>query len=164
MIVPIIIFIFCVAGVIAYHAALLSFVVGLWLALTHLHAITYVLTHPWQVLLYASGYFLSGALVSVAKWWFEETERVEQARIEWRRYYTDVAPDGSRFEKKSWSTYAKENKTSVERHKSDIIAWITFWPIVGIWTLINKPVRRLGRRIYAELQGVYQRITDAVWK
>lgn len=141
------------AGVIWRVAVLAAFWAVIYF-FTHLGIVTYVVTHPWQTLLYASGYLLVGAAWSVAKWWFAETERVRKAKV---RY------EGTRKDK-SWSEFAQEQKTDVSDYKSELCFYIAFWPLNGVYTLLNDPVRRAARRIYAELQGVYQRITDRVWQ
>src|SRR5205823_5639912 len=112
--------------------------------------VTFVRTHPVLTALYVSGYFLAGAAWSIVKWWFAETNRVREARDEFRES-RDI---------RTWSEFIKNRKSDPTNYKSDIIAWITFWPFSLVWTLLNDPVRRLCRRIYDELQGVYQRITD----
>jgi hypothetical protein len=136
----------------------LAVVAAFWAAIffvTHLGIVTWTLAHPWRAVLYVAGYFLIGAAWSIAKWWFAETNRVRRAREIFNL-------GGTRA--KSWAEYAEQQKTKVSYHKDDILLWITFWPLNGVWTLLNDPVRRAARRIYDELQGIYQRITDKVWK
>lgn len=143
------------AAAIIWRVALFAMLWAVIYFFTHLGIVTWVTTHPWQTVLYASGYLLVGAAWSVAKWWFAETNRVRRAKEEFKAGY------GGR---RTWEEYAKEHKTDVARHKRDLCFYIAFWPLNGAYTLLNDPVRRAARRIYDELQGVYQRITDRVWQ
>ena len=48
--------------------------------------------------------------------------------------------------------------------KGRIIAWIIYWPPVLFWTLLNDPLRRLGRRIYDAIAGILKWTSDSAWK
>jgi hypothetical protein len=149
-----------VALVAVYHLAVFAFIAATWYAFTHLGIITYIVTHPWQSAAYAAGYFVVGAAWSVAKWWFAETSRVRHVRSLYVERYSDQTLKGFQ----TWAEFIKPLKSRPSQHKADITAWITFWPVSLVWTMVDDPVRRLCRRIYDELQGVYQRITDRVWQ
>jgi hypothetical protein len=38
--------------------------------------------------------------------------------------------------------------------------WMGHWPISALWTLINDPVRKALKAIYARIAGTLQRISD----
>jgi hypothetical protein len=113
---------------------------------TDVKVFTSIKNHPGLSVLIAVSYFAVGAMWSIVKWWFAETARVRQAKRE------------------LGETKFRVNKTNVNRHRATFLVWIGYWPFSLVWTLLNDPFKRLVRRIYDELQGVYQRITDHVWQ
>lgn len=44
------------------------------------------------------------------------------------------------------------------KHKSSIIAWISYWPLSLIATLLNNPFRRLFEYTYSLVSGLYDKI------
>ncbi len=147
-----------VLAVVIWHAGIIAGFGAVWFFLTHLGFVKSVVAHPLLTVGYTAAYFLVGGFWSVVKWWFEETARVRRIRIEFERQLTWPKPETS------WETYIIGHKTVVRYHREDFFVWVAFWPFSAVWTLINDPVRRLVRRIVSELQQVYQRITDYVWK
>lgn len=143
------------ALVILYHAAVFAVIAAVFVFVTHLLWLTYIKDHPLQIALYVAGYFLSGAVWSVIKWWFHETARVRDAKAEYAKYHVG---------KKTWSEFAEAYKKQAPRYHDDIKWWITLWPLNFLWTLLDDPIRRIARRIYEELRGVYDRITEYVWR
>lgn len=55
-------------------------------------------------------------------------------------------------------------KPEPEHFKARIIAWIVYWPPVMFWTLLNDPLRHIGRMIYDSVAGVLKGISDSAWK
>lgn len=55
-------------------------------------------------------------------------------------------------------------KPEPENYKGRIISWIIYWPASMFWTLLNDPIRKLGRQLYYMIAGVLKRISDSVWK
>jgi hypothetical protein len=135
---------FCLPVILLSYAFLYTHAIALALAIWH---------HPLLSLAYGAGYFLSGALWSVIKWYFEETARVRTRRLEW-----ELAPRGT------WEQYRDKYRTTVSGYRTEFMAWVAFWPFSLVYTLLNDPFRRLCRRIVDELTGVYQRITDYAWR
>ena len=43
----------------------------------------------------------------------------------------------------------------VSDYKTTITTWIIWWPISGIWFIINDPIKRLANWLYAQFKGVY---------
>ena len=147
------------AIVFIWHVELLAALIAGWFFMTHISLFAWIKAHPAQIAMYVAGYFVAGAAWSVVKWWFAETKRVQQARNDFSmRHNTHYHNDAE-----TWAEYAQRMKTKPLDHKSDILWWIACWPFSVLWTLIDDPVRRICRRIYDELQGVYQRITNRVW-
>jgi hypothetical protein len=52
----------------------------------------------------------------------------------------------------------------VREHKSDIMLWMTYWPFSCVWTLINDPIRKIFRTIYANIAKSLQSISDRMFK
>lgn len=56
------------------------------------------------------------------------------------------------------------SKPLLRDHKSRITSWIVYWPPVLFWSLLNDPLRRIGRCLYNMMQGIMQHTTDAAWR
>jgi len=54
-------------------------------------------------------------------------------------------------------------KPLVSRNKGRIVAWMTYWPWSGLWTLINDPVRRTFRFLYRRISTTLQRMSDKMF-
>jgi hypothetical protein len=76
-----------------------------------------------------------------------------------------------------WKTYQKENyftdwfgrqvsieKPTPDKFKARITAWIVYWPPSLFWTLLNDPLRRIGRMIYEGVADILKKISDSAWK
>ena len=76
-----------------------------------------------------------------------------------------------------WKEYEKETyfqdtfgrsvsiaKPTPDNFKSRIASWIVYWPPSLIWTILNDPLRRIGRRIYDGVAGLLKSISDSAWK
>lgn len=138
----------------AYHTLIIGEALALWFTITHLGILLWIKNHPLQTALYVLGYFLAGAVWSVIKWWFRETDKVRKVREDFKHNkYTET-----------WEEFIRHRKSDPSSHREDFILWVSFWPLNMLWTLLDDPIRRACRRIVAELQGVYQRITDHVWR
>lgn len=55
-------------------------------------------------------------------------------------------------------------KPEPKNFKSRIIAWTVYWPPCLFWTILNDPLRAIGRRIYELGAKTLQRISDSAWK
>ena len=125
---------------------------------------TYLWDHPWIAIEIFLGYFVIGAIWSIVKWWFSETNRFQLTKERFIEHHsikgTNIPPEYM----DRWDVYMTHAKTDPSRHKTRFLSWITYWPWSLIWTMINDPLKRLVKRIYQELLGTYQKITDRVWK
>jgi hypothetical protein len=107
----------------------------------------YIKTNPWVIALLASGYFLGGTAWAIAKWWF-------WVKKERRRQDSKVKT----------STYYKYEVPQVSHHKSQITAWMTFWPISMAWTMINDPITKAFKEIYYRISSTLQSIADKAFQ
>ena len=80
------------------------------------------------------------------------------------RYWEQSVSDMAR-EEQNWGAM-KEKLSSppqVADNKAQIIRWMTFWPISGLWTLINDPIRQAFIKIYDRISGRLQRMSDRIF-
>lgn len=49
-------------------------------------------------------------------------------------------------------------------NKARIIFWMTYWPASMVWTFLNDPVQRLFRFIFRRLVGVFDGISDFMFR
>ncbi len=50
----------------------------------------------------------------------------------------------------------------VSKFKARIIGWMTYWPWVAVWTLLDDPIRRVFQRIYVSIAGQLQKMADKI--
>lgn len=56
------------------------------------------------------------------------------------------------------------SKPLPEDFKGRIISWIGYWPPSMFWTLLNDPLRRLGRQIYYGIANMLSNISNRAWR
>lgn len=49
-------------------------------------------------------------------------------------------------------------------HKAQIVAWIAYFPVSMLWTLINNPVRRFILWVYEAVSGIFQQLSERAFK
>lgn len=57
-----------------------------------------------------------------------------------------------------------KGKPDPANHKLLIYSWIAYWPISGIWSIINDPIRHFCVHIYNSIAGLLYKIADNAWK
>jgi len=131
----------------------------------------YVVHNPLNILGYIGGYFVVGALWSLAKWVFyatnkrHEYDETKRSWLESEGIKGTLAIPAEKLEE--WRVFAGENygvrglqdQLLPSRNKSRISVWIAYWPFSALWTLINDPVRRIVRQIRQLLQSAYEGIS-----
>lgn len=55
-------------------------------------------------------------------------------------------------------------KPEPDQYKGRIVSWIIYWPPSMFWTILNDPIRKIGKAIYNWMAGTLKRISDHVWK
>lgn len=131
----------------------LSVIAGLTLIYYKVPALwLFITADPINLIIFLVIYLGIGIIYSFVKWYFyllnkRDEISVEEVKISKQRYGTDeyVIPR------------AKQNI-------SRISAWIGYWPVSAILTLINDPIRRFFRMIARKLSAVFDKITDHVFK
>lgn len=92
---------------------------------------------------YLAVYFLIGAGWSLVKWYFYTLRLRDEYNADpahYRRVHRTIPPSPTEYTK-------------------TILMWIGHWPFSLLWTLVNDPVKRIVRWIYARLQVVYAAIS-----
>lgn len=155
-------------------------VIGTILALTlfgDARPFAWILTHGDLLIASAIAYFIVGTGWAVTKWWFHVNKLGRIARDVKSRIFKkndiDVSQTDINYQihskmmeeiKKRIGPYSKycvdEIPPKVSEHKGLIIAWMTWWPISAVWTLINDPIVRLFTSIYHGIADTLQRMSD----
>jgi len=112
-------------------------------------------------------YFAIGGLWSIAKWYFYTLDlrsRYDAFRERENGIGGDIKNKGQwigrvRTELYGHSGRAKSFPPNAQEHASTILMWIGHWPFSMVWTLVNHPVRRVVRWIFARLRKVYYAIS-----
>lgn len=133
------------------------------------------------------GYFAVGCLYSMMKFWCflqRIKERYLSYKVEWmteelgpimggteRDYEVTPIPENR---KKAWMDYLQHvcsypglvynyatGKLKVSQYKTIITTWIIWWPISGIWFVINDPVRRIANWLFEKFKGLYAKMYRA---
>lgn len=133
----------------------------------------YILGHPWVVLYGSIGYFTVGTIWAITKWWFYvsgERRKYNEYRAKFLRSHKvegNVIPDDlkQRFSEDMprYGEDAIEIRPDVTQHKAQIYMWMAYWPFSALWTILNDPIRRIFRAIYARIRATLQRISDHEW-
>ena len=123
--------------------------------------------HPMNVIYYVLGYGALGAAVAVFKWWrycMENVRKYKEAKAEF-------IDDGGNIEE--WPRKRDQGdyhgikfvfEPVARRHKAVITMWMTYWPLVLVWTVINDPVRKFFQMIHDYLGGLLQSISNRSFK
>lgn len=88
------------------------------------------------------GYFIVGTVYSFVKWYF---------------YLLNIKDS---YEGRSYS-FKIENYTA-SKNKERIIHWMLYWPLSGLWTLINDPIVRTFKYIFGRLSNYYDKMTNNI--
>lgn len=120
--------------------------------------------NPWIFVKYLFLYIILGVCFSVSKFWFfliekrrmfdmKFSEFLRSKNIEDKGYTFKTLPD----EFKAACYVAMRNYTLPDVYQSTrhITFWMGYWPIVGLWTLINNPLRWLWEEIKHQLSQLF---------
>jgi len=143
-----------------------------FLALIHLfgdiNIFTYLKANPMNAVQLVVVYAALGTGWGVLKFYMYNARfkrRIEALKVDFRKQYKlpkagDVATiDGQKGAtedmKREWDKYWKNNLSHTDRDKmklsnqsGKVIFWISYWPVSAFWTILNDPLRRLGKLIY----------------
>lgn len=108
-------------------------------------AFHYVADNPFTIIGLFLAYLVLGTIWSFIKWFMHlKTLKAKHANNDGKidRYYK------SDFK-------AKDNK-------GRIINWMIWWPLSGVWTIINDPVVKSFKYIFNSLESKFQAISDKI--
>lgn len=105
--------------------------------------------HPIYTLLFVFGYFAIGVVWSIAKWYFFLHEKREKL--------IERSDDGK------LSDYDRKSIPTARNNKSRITTWMSYWPFSALWTLIDEPVKKGFRYIYAEIEKLFEGMTNKMF-
>jgi hypothetical protein len=158
------------------HAGWASFTVLVTLLFlqtcTDFHPFTLAYQHPTTALGYAVLFLISGIGVGIYKWWrfavnlnHDYEENIDTMLLQNGKTFDQL----SESEKNSYIDSAVRYVTNgnqfayplhLYQHKARITTWMTFWPIVGLWTLLKDPVRSFYIYAYQQISSTLQAIAD----
>ena len=95
-------------------------------------------------------YFIVGAIWTVTKWYFfllkEKDKCLEKNK-----------------DRDNWHQWATIDPPKVSDHKSNIMLWMSYWPISAIWTIINDPIKKLFTLIFNKIKNGMQAMSDNIF-
>lgn len=109
-------------------------------------AFNYVKDNPEQILLWFGLYLVVGVIWSVVKWFFFLHDK--------KIYYKE--------RKKSGYSDSFVLPTAAQ-NKYRILSWMYYWPFSTIWTIINQPIKRAFKFIYAKIESTFDKISASVF-
>ena len=143
-----------------------------------------LLANPMLWLQWGGIYLGVGAFWSLLKWFsFLNQEKDELRKIKQR--FLDENPDvkpreNGTFTDSDFADFAKfindkiyghrsvQNRSdlipSVGEHRTELVAWIVWWPFSAFWTILNDPLRRLANFVVERMRGVYESMASRVFK
>lgn len=137
--------------------------------------LAYLWEHPISILLAAGVFLAVGSLWAIGKWWFythRQRDRFDDAVAEFLK--EQGVQDGimtnehkARFTElllnERWMSekglVVGDTPSSPKNHKGDISMWIAYWPWSMTWTLLNDPIKRIGKWIYRKISGILETIS-----
>lgn len=133
----------------------------------------YIQEHPLSVAYGILGYFFVGTIWSVIKWWFYvrgERRKYDEFKHNWLESHdiegTSIPDDKKESFLHDLPTYGSDEidiRPQVGCHKARIYLWIAYFPWSMLWTVVNDPIRRICREIYAHIKATLQKISDHAW-
>lgn len=140
--------------------------------------------NPWSTLGFAAGYILIGVVWSFIKWtiYVKRTlGRIKKAKDEFiaehkeinnkNLYLFNIDLNNLRLEDsdgyivhisdEDTLEYTVKKVTPIAAKKKTIItAWISYWPMSFVGTILNNPFRHFFEWLYENLSGYYDKITN----
>ena len=147
-----------------------------------------IINDPVTALKWASAYLLAGVVWSFVKWFTFLFGKRDELRAHKESYIKRFAPalqaDGTlapddvddfikylNDQRYSATKSAMSNRASspedlipgVADNVKDLTRWVAWWPFSVTWTLLNDALRKLVRSIVRICEGMYQRMSKAMF-
>lgn len=127
----------------------------------------YVRHNPMATAYIVGAYAIAGIAVGIFKWW----RYVRNNLGKYQEAKAEYLADNGKTE--GWARYRELGNYNgikfifepmARRHKAAITMWMTYWPLVLIWTVINDPVRKFFKAAYERLSGMLESISKNAFK
>ena len=105
----------------------------------------WIINNPIIFIGWIAVYFLSGVVWSFFKWGFYL-----------RRIREQLIKDKSKFPN---SFAFNRLEYTVSNNKERILHWMIYWPLSGIWTLINDPVNKIFEFFLSKISKIYDKMS-----
>lgn len=105
---------------------------------------SYVIHNPSTILLFFGAYVFLGVVWSVVKWYF---------------FLLNVKED---LKDKNY-THILDHIPTAKKNKARIMSWMMYWPLSGVWTLINDPMRRAFQVVFRKIESKFDAISNSVF-
>lgn len=131
-----------------FAAAVLFFNPGVWLAIK---------ANPLLLLVGLLGYLVLGVVTAFTKWYFfllNVRDAINEGETP-----SDEYRIGKTIKVRGRSV---RYPIVVSNFKARITGWMTYWPWVALWTLIDDPIRRIFQRIYTAIAGQLQGMANRI--
>ena len=109
---------------------------------------SYIIKNPWPFLGAVAGYILIGVLWSICKWYFFLLKERDRCLDEQKKYHHDNSI----------------SVPQVRHHKSEIMVWMIYWPFSALWTILDRPIKRIFLFIYARIKMQMQAMADKIFE
>jgi hypothetical protein len=149
-----------------------------------------VMGHPFLALGAVGVYFLIGSAWSVFKWYLYVKRRVEnyfdmkskwlngkddsddKVRKAWAAHWLSGEADSDDKVREAWADYVSSQwdvkdltfTPKVRDYKSNIIRWISFWPVSLTWWATHDIIKHIGTSIYNYIASTLQNVADKVYE
>ncbi len=126
--------------------------------------------NPITLLTYFLGYLGLGVVWGFIKWIsysFQMKDKFlefKQSYVEYVRADKTVITAEQEFSLFNYSCRQDTAAPQASNNKSKIIRWMTYWPWSAVWTIINDPVKRFFVFVYNRVGGLFDKISNTIFK
>ncbi len=116
----------------------------------------YVIHNPLSIVFAVVLYLFFGSLWSMVKWYLFLCEK-RRLNLEDHNRHNDRQEEGK---KRAWDPHIPKARDN----KDTILMWMSWWPFSALWTLLDNPIKKLFRSIFAHMERTYDRIAERVMR
>lgn len=132
---------------------------------SNVNIIEWISLNTWTFIKYVILYVIIGVVFSVAKFWFYLMEKRRMFDMKFREFLDKrgILDKGYTF-KNLPGEYTSDCYMEMRNYElpdiyqstRHITFWMGYWPIVGLWTLINNPLKWLWEELKHQLSQLFQ--------
>ena len=151
-------------------------VIGLLCWLSGVNPLVWSATNPFLTIFIVVLYFVAGTWWGWTKWRLhvraqkrKSNDLKEAFLIERKIPYRIDAPIPAELHGE-WVTFLKQRglprslAPAVKQNKARILAWMSYWPVSFVWTMIDDPVYRLFQSMYYRISENLQKYANEEFK